>query len=238
MPAPIDSRVSPALDPETYRSVEGYNDDTRGFVDSVVNAFNDAYVTVGKVHDARELWERNAAVTPENRIIIVGQEADKQRDRVLNRLSLAERDLRANIAHTEALLMQPLTEQAGLGSLNGEVRAYVRQLDRSGREAFMREALDRNDEPTLTALLGAQHFLSGMTPVDRDHYLRLYHEKKQPQLVQRLDVMQRVLGLFERSVPIVQAQFDKAVGAKPSVVAHLNRANEQAKAALNIQPTD
>lgn len=236
MPAPIDSRVSPALDPETYK-VEGYNDDTRTFVDGVVNAFNDAYVTVGKVHEARELWERNPAVTPENRILIVGQEADKQRDRVLKRLALAERDLRSNILHVEAKLMEPLTERAGLGSLNGEVRAFVRGLDRSEREAFMRDALDRDDEPTLTALLGAQHFLSGLTPTDRDHYLRQYHERKQPQLVRRLDVMQQVLDKFERNVPIVHAQFDRAVGAKPSLVGALNRANEQALAALKIEPT-
>ena len=57
MPDNIDSRVSPALDPETYRAVEGYNDETRPFVDSVVNAFNDIYQVLGKIHDARVLAE-------------------------------------------------------------------------------------------------------------------------------------------------------------------------------------
>lgn len=47
----IDTRVSPALDPMTYTAVEAYNDDTRQFVDVVVNAFNDIYQTVGKAHD-------------------------------------------------------------------------------------------------------------------------------------------------------------------------------------------
>lgn len=238
MPAPIDSRISPALDPEVFRAVDGYDEDTRLFVDGVANAFNDIYVTCGKLHDARELWERNPAVTKENAVIIVGKEADKQKQRVLNRLMLAERDLRSNIKHAESQLMEPLTEQAGLGSVNGEVRSFVRGLDRSEREKFMRAALDRNDEPTLTAILGAQDFLSGLTAIDRDYYLRQFHEKKRPELVRRLDVMNRVLGLFERALPIVHTAFDKAVGAQPSVVAKLEQANEQAKAALNIQPTE
>lgn len=238
MPAPVDTRVSPAIDPEVFRSVEGYNEDTRGFVDAVVNAFNDVYITVGKICDARELWERNPAVTKENAVIIVGQEADKQKQRVLNRLSLAERDLRANIQHTQSQLTEPLIELAGRGTLNAEVRAHVKALDRSEREKFMRDALDRNDEPTLTAILGAQDFLSGLTPHDHGHYLRLYHQRKQPHLMQRLDLMNRILDKFERALPIVDSAFAKAVGAKPSIVAQLERMNEQAKAALNIQPTD
>ncbi|MDB5678392.1 hypothetical protein [Sphingomonas bacterium] len=233
----IDTRVSPALDPETYRAVEGYNDTTRMFVDDVVNAFNDIYVTVGKVHDARQLAEKNPAWTPENRILIVGQEANKQKDRAVRRLALAERDLRARIAHTECELTSPLTERAGLGSLNGEVRSFVRGLDRSKREAFMREALERDDGPTLEAILGAQPFLSGLTPLDHEHFLRLHHVKRNPHLVVRLDLMKRFLDMIERNGSIVHVQFDKAIGAKPSVVGALQVANDQALAALKIEPT-
>lgn len=233
----IDTRVSPSLDPERLRLMDGYNDDTRTFVDCVVNAFNDAYQTPGKIHDARELAERNSAWTPENRIIIVGKESAKQKDRVLKRLALAERDLRANIAHTEGELSRPLMERAGLGSINGEVRAFVRDLNRSDREKFMTEALDRDDGPTLEAILGAQPFLSGLTPLDHEHYVRAYHTQRNPHLVRRLDLMKRFLDEIERDGPIVHAQFDKAVGAKPSLVGALDKANEQALAALRIEPT-
>jgi hypothetical protein len=236
MSVAIDTRVSPALDPEVFK-VEGYDEETAPFDGGVISAFNDAYQTLAKVHDARELWEKNPAVTPENRIRIVGQEADKQKQRVLNRLALAERDLRANIAHTEKQLMQPLTERAGLGSLNGEVRTYVRGLDRAAREKFMVRAIESSDGPTLEAVLGAQSFLSGFTQIDHDHFLRSYHERHQPQLVRRLDLMQRLLDRFERSIGLIHKEFDKAVGAKPDFVAHLERANARAMAALKIEPT-
>ncbi|MDE2561719.1 MAG: hypothetical protein KGL48_05670 [Sphingomonadales bacterium] len=237
MPEHVDIRVSPSLDPEIFK-VEGYSDDTRMYVDSVVNAFNDAYVTVGKVHSARELWAQNPSVTPENATRIVGHEADKQKNRVLNRLALAERDLRANIRHAESQLTEPLTEQAGRGTLNTEVRDHAKRLDRPAREAFMREAFERGDGLTLEAVLGAPHYLSGFTKTDHDHFIRRYHERRNPQLVQRLDLMNRVLEKFERALPIVDSAFAKAVGATPSIVARLEQANEQAKAALNIQPTE
>ena len=237
MPDNIDSRVSPALDPETYRAVEGYNDETRPFVDSVVNAFNDIYQVLGKIHDARVLAEKNPAWTPENRILIVSKESAKQKERVMARLAGAERDLRANIEHTDKLLSEPLTEKAGLGSLNGEVRSFARTLDRPKREAFMREAMENDDEATLTAVLGAQSFLSGLTPVDHAHYLRAYHTKRNPHLVKRLDLMQRFLDMIERNGPVVHAQFEKAVGAKPKAAEAIRAANDRAMAALKIEPT-
>lgn len=237
MPAEIDTRVSPALDPETYRAVEGYNDETRKFVDDVVNAFNDAYVTVGKLHDARRLADSNPAWTPENRIIIVGKEAAKHKERVLKRFDLAHRDLTARITHTEGELSRPLTERAGLGSLNGEVRAFVRGLQRPEREAFMNAALESDDEPTLEAVLGAQPFLSGLTKLDHEHYTRLYHVKRNPHLVVRLDLMKRFLDKLDSIGPILHEQFSKAIGAKPSVMAALNKANEQALEALDIERT-
>ena len=97
----IDIRVSPSLDPETYRSIEGVNDETAKFVGSVINAMNDAYVTVGELWDARKAADDNPGWTPETRIEMVGRVAEKHKQRVLKKIDLAESDLAANIAHTE-----------------------------------------------------------------------------------------------------------------------------------------
>ncbi|HSX53890.1 MAG TPA: hypothetical protein VLG14_01205 [Sphingomonas sp.] len=236
----VDTRVSLSLDPERFRLIDGYNDDTRQFVDGVINAYNDIHQTLGKAHTARALAESNPALTPENRVLIVAREVDGAKKRVLARLANAERDLRANIAHTESLLSQPLTERAGMGTLNGEVRAHLKSLSRSDREKFMTEALERDDVPTLEAILGGQPFLSGFTQIDHDHYVRTYHKRKNPQLVRRLDLMKRFLDEIERNTPVVHAQFDKAIGEKASVVAGLKQLEDQSKAAfaaLKIEPT-
>jgi hypothetical protein len=232
MPENIDTRVSPALDPETYRAVEGYNDETRPFLDGVVNAFSEIHRTVGAAHDARARAESNPAWTPENRVLIVARDVETARQRSVTRLANAERDLRANIAHTEKLLNEPLTERAGQGTLNAEVRSFVRGLKRPEREKFMSDALARGDEATLGAVLGGLHYLSGLTSEDHSHYTHLFHVKKNPQLVARLDVMRRVLAIVERNGPVVHLQFDKAIGAQPRAVADLKSLDDQAKAAL------
>jgi hypothetical protein len=237
MSAPVDSRISPALDPETYRAIEGYTDETAPFVGNVIHAFTDAYDVLGKLHTARELWQSNPAVTKEGAVVIVKKEADKHQQRVFRRFDLAATDLAATIQHTEGLLNEPLTERAGLGSLNAEVRNHVKAMDRSEREAFMRDALERDDVPTLEAILGAQCFLSGLTPLDHAHYLREYHTKKRPDLVRRLDVMNRFRERLDRIGPILHAQFAKAVGADAGLAALYQQADDRAKAALKIEPT-
>jgi hypothetical protein len=97
MPDNIDTRVSPALDPETYRAVEGYNDDTRVFVDVVVNAFAEIYQAARQAYDAREAADNNPGWTEEQRILNVSRGVEVAKQRALKRLSLAVRDLRANI---------------------------------------------------------------------------------------------------------------------------------------------
>ena len=237
MAAEIDSKISLTLDPEVYVAIEGYNEQTAPFVGCVVNAVSYAFQTLQQVHAARALTEGNGAWNDGQKKLHVGKMAATRKESVLRKFDLAGRDLAANIAHTEAELMKPLTERAGLGSLNGEVRAHVKALKRGEREAFMNEALERDDVPTLEAVLGGQAFLSGLTPLDRDHYLRQYHTKKRPDLVRRLDVMQRFQDRLDRIGPALHAQFEKAVGASPGVVAQLDRANEQALAALAAVPT-
>lgn len=233
----VDIRISPAIDPETYRAVDGYNDETRGYVDDVVSAFNDAYLTLGKLHDARELWERNPATTEAQRILIVSKEAAKHKERVTKRLDRAHDALKARIGFTEGELSRPLVEQAGLGTLNGEIRAHAKSLSRGDREKLVKTALAGDDAGTLTAILGAPAFLSGMTDIDHGHFLHEFHAKKNPHLVTRLAVMRRVLELVYRNGAVLHSQFDRAVGAKPHDATAIARANERALNALKIEPT-
>lgn len=232
MPDNIDTRVSISLDPQVYREIDGYGEDTRVFVDCVINAVSAAQHTLQKAHNLRELAESNPSWTPENRLRIVGEEIEASKQHTLRRFDLADRDLNANIRHTENALSQPLIEQAGRGTLNGEVRAYVSKLDRKDRAAFVAQAIADDDEASVAAILGAQPFLSGLTQVDHDHFTRMYHEKKNPQLVRRLDVMKTFRDRLDRMAPVLNKEFERAVGAKPAVVARLTELEAQTRAAI------
>lgn len=236
MTSKVETRITPTLDPDTYREIEGLNDETAPFVGEVINTYVDIYHVLGKLHDARALAESNPALTPENRVLVVHREATKHRERVTARLASAERTLRDTITHTESLLSQPLAERAGHGTLNAEVRAHVKTMTRTAREAFMREAFAKDDEPTLAAILGGQSFLSGLTDIDHAHFVREYHSRKNPHLVRRLDVMNRFLDKLERSIPVVAKEFDKAVGAHRNVAGAIAHADQQMHDALKIEP--
>lgn len=233
----IDTRVSPPIDGELIRLADGYNEETAKFVGGAASVFDAARQALSKLHNARELWQSNPAVTKEGAVVIVAKEAEGLQAKVLKLYDLATRDIESNIIHAETQLAEPLVEQASRGPLNGEVRAFARSLERKDREAFMRQALDSNDEATLAAVLGAQPFLSGLTPLDQQHFLRDFHTRKRPDLVQRLDLLRRVQVRLNDSRPILFSAFSKAVGANAHEIAAYVRADNAAKAALNIDPT-
>lgn len=232
----IDSRVSPALDPETARGlIKGYNDETGPYLTDVISAFTDAYDVLGRLHRAREHAEANPAWTEQQRILMVSKEAERHRERVTRRFDRAHDDLKKRMAHVEGELARPLSQNSADG-LAAEVRAHCKSLSRPAREKLLNEALAADDDRTLAAILGGQPFLSGLSRSDHEYFTQAHNEKKQPQLVARLAALKSALGLIYRTGPILFKEFQKAVGASPSVANALDAANERAMAALKIEP--
>lgn len=239
MTVPVNSRVTPALDPETYLAVEGVNDSTRGYVDDVISWANDCYAVLGQLHIAKDAVDRNPGWTVEQKVLMMNAETTKQKDRLARRLDKTVRDLDSRISSTESELLRPV-QVAAANPLATEVRQYFRTLKEGERSKLIRDALAADDEATLQAVLGAQPFLSGLNNIDRDHFIRQYHEKKQPHLVERLDVMKRVRSLMDHSGangPAFHRAFDLVRGAKPGEALAIEKANQRAVDALNIQPT-
>lgn len=232
----IDIRVSPALEPETVRAIAGYTDETASFVGDVVSAFNDAYQTCLKIHDAAELWRSNPATTRENAILIVGKEASKQQDRLLGRMDSALRGLEANIAHAETELSKPLEARA-LGTLNAEIRNHARSLDRAERSKLIRAAMDADDDTTLASILAAPPYLGGLSAVDRDYYPHEYHARRSPGMVARLAVLRAAHAKVDRDGNLIIKEIRKAVGAHAGEVQGIDKANQRAVDALKIEPT-
>lgn len=240
MTAPrINTAISPALDPGTYLAVEGVNDSTRAYIDDVVSLMVDIYGTLDKLANARKLADSNPSWNDEQKILIVGAEATKQKDRLARRLDRTVRDLDGRIQHVQQELVRPV-QQAAAGPLAAEVRSHFKMLDRSERTKLLNEAFAAEDEATLQAVLGSQPFLSGLTREDQVHYLHRYHSKRQPQLVERLELMVRVRDLMNTSGANGSAfhrSFERVVRAKPGVVNAIAQADAKARAALNIEPT-
>lgn len=235
MATPINIKVSPALDPETIFALDGYSEETASIVGPVFSAFNDAYQTIGKLHDAAALWRSNPAVTPENAILIVAKEGAKQQDRLLRGMDAALRGLEANITHAEAELSKPLEARA-LGTLNAEIRGFAKTLSREDRSKLIHDAMDANDDTTLASILAAPPYLSGLTAIDHADYLHSYHARANPGMVARLTVLRAARDKIDRDGRLVIKEIRKAVGADSRQVQAIDKADTAAREALKIGP--
>lgn len=236
MPEQVDIRVSPSLHPETFTNLDGYNDDSAKFIGDAVSAFNDAYVTLGRIHTATEIGKKDLTRTEENRILIVGKEATKHQERLCRRFDVAHANIKKGADHIETELSQPLKERAGLGNLNQEVRGHCKALDRTERTKLLNEAFEAGDTDTLQAVLGAQPFLSGLSAPEHAHYLHRFNSEQNPALVSRLTLMRSVLEKIERDAPLLFREVERAVGAPPAKVRSIDSAHEAMLAALKIEP--
>ena len=63
MPTPVDIRITPSLHADTLKEVDGYDEElTAPILAPALEALDDAYITLGKLHDARDAAKKNQAV--------------------------------------------------------------------------------------------------------------------------------------------------------------------------------
>lgn len=54
MPTPVDSRITPSLHAETLKAIDGYDEQlTAPILAPALEALDDAYITLGRLHDGR-----------------------------------------------------------------------------------------------------------------------------------------------------------------------------------------
>ena len=234
MPEQVNPHVTPSLHPETLTALDGYNEDSVKFIGDAWSAFNDAYVTIGNIHNATEAGRKDLTQTEEHRVLIVGREAAKQQERLLRRFDVATANITKAAEHIERELSVPIASKATL-AVAQEIRSHSKSL--GGKQMdFLRERIMAGDELTVSALLGAPSYLSGMTDDAQAVFTRMWHEKQNPALVQRLTLMRAVLDKLDRDAGKVFTEMEKAVGANPSKLRSIGAAHEAAQAALRIEP--
>jgi hypothetical protein len=121
-----------------------------------------------------------------------------------------------------------VTEKAA-ASVAQEIRSFVRTMDTPERHDFIRQALEKGDEATMSSLLGAPSYLSGLTDEFQASYTRLFRERVAPDKAKRLRVMQAARDMIERNAPLFFPELTKAVGAPPHKAARLREAKTAAE---------
>lgn len=233
MPTPIDSRITPTLHAETLKALDGFDDSTMPYIAPAIEALDDAYITLGKLADARDASKKNQAWTEGQQVLAVSEAANRHQHRLLKKFDGLVSTMDKQIAKFEEELSQPLESRAAV-TISGEIRRYVKDMSVEDRHKFLQQAIDDADAITCSSVLGAPSYLSGLDAGMAKSYTRLWHEKMNPQASQRLKVIRGAKAHIEKSGALVVEQIEKAMGAKWATVNELRQGNDKALAALKF----
>lgn len=233
MPTPVDTRITPSLHSETLREVDGYDETMLPHIAAAFEALDDAYLTIAKIHDARDAAKKNQAWTPEQAVLAVSEAAYKQQQRLLKKFDGLVATMDKQIAHFEQELSQPLESRAAV-TVAGEIRSYAKNLTTEERHKFLQQAIDAGDQTTVSACLGAPSYLSGLDANFAKTYVRFWHEKMNPQSAQRLKAIRGAKAHIEKVGPLIMGQVEKAMGSDWGRVKALREGNSKALAALKF----
>lgn len=230
----IISEVTPSLHPHNIEAIDGYNDDTRLYVAPALESFSTAYESLGAVHKARVELEKNAALTIENRQLMVADFSDKHLTVISKKFDSAISNITKSIDSMETMLTTPLELGAERSVIATEIRAHVKSMSVADRFKFLNDALDAGDHTTLKAVLGAPSYLSGMAEEERKFRTRAYHEKHSPEVAKRLQVMRTAKQMMEDRGGLVITEIQKAIGTSREKINTLRQARGRTEAALKF----
>lgn len=92
-----------------------------------------------------------------------------------------------------------------------EIRAHYKSEQK--RETLLRDAVDKGDLQTISAVLAAPSYLSGLTDTQHTNLQAQYYEIAQPELANQLAAIETALQTVTRALNILPNEFKKAGGS-------------------------
>jgi hypothetical protein len=226
---PALTHPTPSLDPRNISAIDNY-DAASGYVSAAFDAFTTAHANIQAVIDARKMVNENTAWTEDQRLLRIADFAGAKQDAATRAMDSAHSRLASGIKSLEESLDKPLEQQAGVGTVNEEIRRHVKSLSDTERSELLTNALREQDAKTIVAVAGAPSYLSGLSKERHLVLTRQWNELTQPEVVKRLGVMKRALELVDRNGPLVLTQIGQALGGKDAWQ-RIQRAKARDKAA-------
>lgn len=234
MPTEIDARITPTLHPDNVASIDGFDEQTAPYLAPTMTAFSTAYEGIRSVHEAREKAKTNPTWNEAHQIIHTDDFAQKHLARITKSFDVTRSNLEKGIAMLEQQLAAPIESKAAQ-SISAEIRAYAKNLPNEKRHAFIQQAIDEGDHTTVSAVLGAPAYLSGLDANFQQTYTRFWNERSAPEVAQRLKAMKGAKQMIEERAGLVFKELEKAVGAPPHKAAALRKAKTDAEKAFILQ---
>ena len=214
MPTPINTNVTPALHPDNVLAVID-TDDAELVADTApaVEAFTTAYTALASLHDAAATLKFDSSYTDDGRTLAIAALADRKTLDMAKAFDKAAFAVSSKVKLLESQLNAPLSQSAERTHIAAEIRVHVKNMKTEERMTFVREAIERKDAETVGAILGAPPYLSGMSPLEREHQTRQWHRTTQPEKQKRLESLLKVKDMLDNHAGKVHTEPLKTVGA-------------------------
>jgi len=230
----VDARITPSLHPDNVLTIDGYDEQTAPYLAPTMTAFSSAYEGIRAVNEAREKAKTNPTWNEAMQIIHTDDFAQKHLARITKSFDVTRSNLEKGIAMLEQQLTTPIESKAAQ-SISAEIRSYAKNLPTEQRHKFIQEAIDAGDEKTVSSLLGAPPYLSGLDANFQQLYVRFWHERTSPDLARRLKAMKGAKQMIEDRAGLVFESMTRAVGAPPHKAAALRKAKTEAEQAFVLK---
>jgi hypothetical protein len=201
---------SPSLDERHITGLEHY-EQFKSELQPAVSALSVATEALKAVDKAHLQLLKDGSKTDDQKLLVISGPAEKAHQRIYTHFATARETLENAATALEQQLQSPIQQKASNGGLNEEIRRHVKALPPAERLKFLEAALDEGDSDTVTAILGAPHYLTGITKVEHGYYLRKLHELRSPDAVKRLNATRAALAVLERTTPIALSSVEKAM---------------------------
>ena len=207
------THITPALHPSNIEQIKDY-EQHKGYLNGVLESLSVTYEGLAEVHKARLAAEKNVTMNDPGRLIVVGNYAEKKQDAIARKIDATMANLNKGIDNLEDMLSTPIKSAASTGTIPTEIRAHVKSLSLEARHKFLNDAQRAGDTQTLTAVLGAPEYLTGITAAEKVARTYNYHKHNAPEAAKRLEVMKAGRDLLTKRSALVFKEMEKAIGAK------------------------
>lgn len=225
---------SPSLSPKVIEALDGF-EDAKDLLGPVVTAFSAATNALIDIDKAKQQAQKDPSRTEANVLLQVAKFAETHQEKVTKKFDAVLKTLDTQINSREAMLSAPLKSAANSSIVATEVRAHVKAMSMDQRHKFLDERQRAGDTETLSMILGAQGFLSGMNDQERAVRTRLFNEAQNPQVSKQLKAMQAARDLVVTRGPLFLGQIEQAIGAQWRTIRRLREARDAAEAAFVLK---
>ncbi|MFG6458730.1 hypothetical protein [Roseateles sp. BYS96W] len=222
---------SVSLAPGNITGLDGYEEFGGWGLEHVVNAMDGLHTACANIIEARKSLQADPTLTDAARAIAVGDLADKLTAKVSKSVDVSLATLKKTIAAERAELSKPLAAAVS-PELGREIREHVKSLKPAERIGFLQAQAKAGDATTLSAVLKAPSYLSGVEPALLTTLNGELNRALNPQAVKRLAMLEQAEARLTQAGSIFLASAERAVGVKRGVVAKLREQQGRARRSL------